>query len=510
MNQQVMLLSELLVGIVTVPDEIDGPVSAVGLDSRVLSDGGLFLALPGEGDDGVAYIPEAIAKGARWVLCEGSAHGNIGMHGAVPVVQVMGLKAYVSQIAAIFYGEPAANMSVVGVTGTNGKSSCVHFLSQALAHLGHSSGMIGTLGWGLNGALIETTHTTPDPITVQSYLATMRAQGGEHVAMEVSSHALMQGRVAGVPFKVGLLTNITRDHLDYHGSMAAYAEAKARLFSEYRLEYAVFNMDDPMARALMAKMSDKLSCVGYSCGDVRDADVCATALQCDSEGMRAEVVTPWGSGAVSSAVLGRFNASNILAVLSVLGVLGERFEDAVAALGKITGALGRMQVVSEVTPKVVVDYAHTPDALHKALLALREGCRGRLWCVFGCGGDRDSGKRALMGEVASMYSDCLVVTDDNPRTESPAAIVADVLRGVSVHDSCQVIHDRARAIAHAIACAQPDDVVLIAGKGHERYQLVGSAVLPFSDVAHAQEYLALRSKVLKEKSCRKVVAACVD
>ncbi len=493
MNKVSMRASQLLAGIVVVPDDIDTKISNLALDSQQVTGGTLFLALPGATADGRAYIPEAIAAGACLVLCAGDEHGQVLLDHGIAIITVVDLQRYASQIAARFYGDPAASMTVIGVTGTNGKSSCVHLLGHALQCLGHCCGMIGTLGWGFPGELTQSKHTTPDPITLQAQLAQMRARGATHIAMEVSSHALDQGRVAAVDFNVGVFTNLTRDHLDYHGSMEAYASSKASLFHFPSLAHAIINTDDGMGQALMGQLPKALNCIGYGYNNHQSSVVTTKSLQCHGEGIRMTVDTPWGEVSLSSRLIGHFNVSNLLAVVSVLGALGESLPESVDVMAALPSVPGRFQVLKGQgnTPKVVIDYAHTPDALQQVLTELRQYCRGQLWCVFGCGGDRDTGKRAMMGDIASRCSDKIVVTDDNPRTESPAVIVQDIISGIKSMASCEVIHDRAQAIAHAIACSGQDDVVLIAGKGHERHQLIGHDAMPFDDQAKAVEQLRL-------------------
>jgi UDP-N-acetylmuramoyl-L-alanyl-D-glutamate--2,6-diaminopimelate ligase len=384
---------------------------------------------------------------------------------------------------------------VIGVTGTNGKTSTVQLLAQALEYLGHRAATIGTLGAGLHGQVQEGERTTPDAINVQGLLASFRNDGATHVAMEVSSHALEQGRVAAVAFDVAAFTNLTRDHLDYHGTMEAYGEAKARLFAWPTLEAAAINVDDAFGRTLAQRIPQGARALRLSAESRADADIRATNIVTSAEGLAFDLQTPWGSHAVRSRLLGRFNVANLLAVIACLGALDAPFErivEAVEALEPINGRMNRLGGVSGL-PLVVVDYAHTPDALEQALTALRAHCEGELICVFGCGGERDAGKRPQMGGIAERLADRIIVTDDNPRGEDGDLIVAQIVAGLRQPDMATVERDRAKAIGLALSSAQPGDVVLIAGKGHETYQEGAHGKRPFDDLAVARQALEVRA-----------------
>lgn len=458
-------------------------------DSRQVQTNDVFLAFPGDVHDGRRHVDAALAAGAAAVLWEpAGAETDLAR---LPGLAVANLRGQAAELAAEWWQHPSRALWMVGVTGTNGKTSCSHWLAEALARLGRRTAVIGTLGNGFPEALAGSSHTTPDPVTLQGLLADYRAAGAAAIAMEVSSHALDQGRVAAVAFDIAVLTNLSRDHLDYHGDMARYAAAKARLFHWPGLRQAVLNLDDEfgqhLARALAA--SD-VRVLGYG---LRAGEIRGEGLRLGVDGLSLDVRTPWGNGRLDSRLLGEFNAYNLLACLGVLLASEIPFDAALAALAEVHAVPGRMQRLGGGgQPTVVVDYAHTPDALDKTLATLRPLARGRLRCVFGCGGGRDKGKRALMGEVAARRADAVIVTSDNPRHEDPAAIVADILAGMPAGQVVRL--DRAEAIGIAIAEAGPDDVVLIAGKGHETYQEVGNERLPFADAEVARRALAARKE----------------
>ena len=464
-------------------------VSGLALDSRRVNRGDAFFALRGTQGHGIEFAASAVQRGAQVVLAEAPVV-DVGPLD-VPLLWIEGLTDQVGEIAARFYERPTEAMRVIGITGTNGKTSCVQLLAQALTFLGHRAASIGTLGAGLYGKLLEGERTTPDAITVQHQLADFREAGASHVAMEVSSHALEQGRVAAVDFEIAGFTNLTRDHLDYHGSMEAYGRAKARLFSWPGLQAAVLNVDDPFGADLLAGLPAGVAALRVSSADLAAADVVASAIVTSAEGLVFRLSTPWGVRTVNSRLLGRFNVENLLTVAACLGALGEPFEHIVNALESLQPVSGRMSRLGGLhgMPLVVIDYAHTPDALEQALSALRAHCAGRLICVFGCGGERDAGKRPLMGEIAAKLADVAIVTDDNPRGENGDAIVAQIVAGMAASPSMAVERDRARAIGQALQLARAGDVLLIAGKGHETYQETAAGKRPFDDLAIAHAAL---------------------
>ncbi|RDI98391.1 UDP-N-acetylmuramoyl-L-alanyl-D-glutamate--2,6-diaminopimelate ligase [Dyella solisilvae] len=486
-------LDQLLKGIAETPGVGDIVVSGLTLDSRQVRPGDAFFALRGTREHGIRFAQGAAARGARVVLAEAPAADLPEVD--VPVLWVDGLHGKVGEIAARFFGRPSESLRVIGVTGTNGKTSTVQLLAQALEHLGHRAATIGTLGAGLHGQISEGERTTPDAINVQGLLASFLEGGASHVAMEVSSHALEQGRVAAVAFEVAAFTNLTRDHLDYHGSMEAYGAAKAKLFAWPTLKAAAINIDDAFGRELAARLPSgvralRLSADGDASAEIRAADVVTSA-----EGLAFTVHAPWGAHAIRSRLLGRFNVANLLAVVGCLGAMGESFERIVSAVESLAPINGRMNRLGGVAglPLVVVDYAHTPDALEQALTALRAHCEGQLLCVFGCGGERDAGKRPQMGEIAERLADAIIVTDDNPRGEDGDLIVAQIVAGLKHPAAATIERDRAVAIQRALVTAKAGDVVLIAGKGHETYQEGASGKRPFDDLAVARQALETRA-----------------
>ncbi len=467
-------------------------ITGLALDSRRVQRGDLFLAYPGDSVDGRDFIAQAVASGAVAIAAEPGRQ----VQAAVPVIEVPGLRAQVSQIADRFYGSPSAALTVIGVTGTNGKTSVTQLIGQALRLAGRRCGVIGTLGASADGA-IDTSGslTTPDPVALQRQLAEWRDAGVDCVAMEVSSHGLDQGRVNGIRFRSAVLTNLSRDHLDYHGDMASYGAAKAKLFELPGLEFAVLNLDDAFGRELQQKLQGHLPALGYSLQ--RAASLFVQRDHYRSDGVDADVVTPWGRLQLHSRLLGDFNLSNLLAVVAVLGQLGldhRALERIAPQLRPIPGRMERVVVDGaggDSDIEVIVDYAHTPDALEHALRALRRHCAHQLWAVFGCGGDRDRGKRPLMGAVAEQLADHVVITSDNPRSETPQQIIDDIAAGLS--RPALIEADRARAIALAVDRARAGDLLLLAGKGHEDYQQTGTEKLPFSDIDCARAALARRA-----------------
>jgi len=488
-----MLISRLLQGMADIDPALDRTVTSITMDSRDAAPGGLFLACSGGSRHGLEFLRQALAKGAAAVLWEaGKDWGpdrvrELTPDSPVPLIEIEGLSGQVSRLAGRFYADPSKDMAVFGVTGTNGKTSCTQFLAEALGP-DLRCGVVGTLGSGFPNDLLAGTHTTPDPVALQAVLADLRTRGARAVAMEVSSHALDQGRAAAVRFEVAVLTNLSRDHLDYHGSMSEYANAKGRLFHVPGLACAVLNMDDPFGRQLASELPGELECVGY--GQDKDADrylagrrwVRAVAVASDESGMRIQVESSWGAGQFATYLLGRFNVSNLLAVLSVLLYRGVPLPTALDRLSRMHTVPGRMERFGgRERPLVVVDYAHTPDALEHALRALLGHTRGKLICVIGCGGDRDRGKRPQMGGIAESLAAKVIVTDDNPRSEDGDRIVVEILAGMRHPAEAEVIRDRSQAIGTAVGHAGAGDVVLVAGKGHETTQQVGTVKLPFSD-----------------------------
>lgn len=460
---------------------IPANASSLTADSRQVTAGGVFLAYPGPQRDGRQFIADAIAKGATTVVWE-SAGFDWRPEWQVQQIAVHGLQSQVGEIAGAFYGRPSEKLWCIGVTGTNGKTTVTHWLAQAYRQLQQQAAVIGTLGngrlapAGLTG-LQHSHNTTPGPVELQACLAQFVAESVEVVAMEVSSHGLDQGRVNGVAFDIAVLTNLTRDHLDYHQTMQAYQAAKRKLFDWPTLRTSVINAEDAFGAALIAELraaGKPVLSYGIAQGDVR-----AVVVEQRATGFDLQVETPQGPATITLNALGQFNVYNALAVLASLLAHEVPLSSAVAAVSAVVPVPGRMQMFGgEHQALVVVDYAHTPDALEKALHSLRAQTGGSLWCVFGCGGDRDSGKRAEMGLIASRLADRVVITSDNPRHEAPQQIIDMILQGAG---ACIVEPDRASAITLAVRSAQAGDVVLVAGKGHEDYQEIQGVRIAFSD-----------------------------
>ncbi len=523
-------LGTLLAGIAT-PERGDIVVSGLTQDSRAVRAGDAFGALAGAQHHGIEFAAAAVDAGAVVVLAEkrGPGTGDRGPTARVdvtssapgapvpglteiqgskagankalpglrspvpgPAIWIGDLRTHLGTIAARFYADPSAALAMIGVTGTSGKTSTVQLLAQALTQLGHRAATIGTLGSGLHGALHAGERTTPDVIRVHGLLAEFRDAGATHVAMEVSSHALDQHRVDGVHFDVVVLTNLSRDHLDYHKTMEAYGAAKAKLFAWPNLRAAVINVDDAFGRTLVAAIAERTRILRYGIQS-DDADIRARDVHTHSDGIDFDLATPWGEARVRSRLLGRFNVANLLAVAGVLGALEVPFEGIRAALDALQPVAGRMnRVGGGALPLIVVDYSHKPDALEQVLATLREHCDGRLTCVFGCGGERDAGKRPIMGAIAEHLADAVIVTDDNPRGEDGDAIVAAIVGGMRHPEQAAVERDRGRAIGVAIAQARAGDVILIAGKGHEAYQEAAGVKRPFDDLQVARATLEAR------------------
>jgi len=468
------------------PDTGDLPlteVSGLAMDSRLVEAGDLFVAVQGASDHGLDYAAAAALNGCAAIAYD---PGQLGKHKieelSVPVLAIPGVADRLGELASVFYGAPSEHMLIAGVTGTNGKTSTAHFIAQAWHRLGNKAGFIGTIGAGLVDRLVEGTHTTPDAFSLQKTLYQCQQQDAGLVAMEVSSHALDQGRCETIQFDVGVFTNLSRDHLDYHGEMSAYEASKQRLFSHHAPRFAIINADDPVGRRWIDEFSDTLEVLSYSCRP-GEADICAQILTPENGGERFRLISPWGEGLVSTGLIGDFNVQNLLAVTGVLGVLGVRFPQILNQIEHMAAVPGRMVRLGGAAeqPIILVDYAHTPDALEKALQALRLHTRGRLICVFGCGGNRDKGKRPQMGAIAERFADSVVVTSDNPRFEDAGEIISHVVEGMSQPADAYVEPDRALAIQWAVAQAGEEDVVIIAGKGNEQYQQVGSRCINFSD-----------------------------
>jgi UDP-N-acetylmuramoyl-L-alanyl-D-glutamate--2,6-diaminopimelate ligase len=484
-------LSALLAGLAEVPAALDVDVSRLVADSRRVVEGDVFVALAGATTHGLRHAADVLAKGAAVILHDGEAPADVVLDAAVAAraIAVPGLRAALGALADRVAGSPSAKLRVVGVTGTNGKTSTVQLIAQALERLGTPAGTIGTLGAGRVGRIVEGERTTPDVISVHALLGRLRDEGARAVAMEVSSHALDQGRVDGVRFEVAVFSNLTRDHLDYHGTMAAYGDAKAKLFAWPTLQGAVVNLDDDFGRTLAARLPEAFRWTVSANGDPA-ARLRAEGLALTADGLRFDLVEGAARATIDSPLLGRFNADNLLAVAGALRALGVAVDVVASVLPALQPVHGRMtRLGGGAKPLVVVDYAHTPDALQQALVSLRGHVHGALACVFGCGGERDRGKRPQMAAIAEAHADRVTVTDDNPRGEDGDAIVADILAGFRDPSRHAVVRDRRAAIRAAVTAARPGDVVLLAGKGHEPYQEIAGVKHAFDDVAEARAAL---------------------
>jgi UDP-N-acetylmuramoyl-L-alanyl-D-glutamate--2,6-diaminopimelate ligase len=495
MTVATMPLVDLLRDIVAVPASMaDVRVSGLSLDSRRVAEGEGFVALAGAHGHGLDHLDQVVSQGATCVLYEPPLPDGVAHAEAVlPMLAVSGLRAHLGMMAERAYDAPSKALRIAGVTGTNGKTSTVHLLAQALAAADVPVATIGTLGAGRPGALVEGERTTPDVLAVHALLRRFVDAGVSHVAMEVSSHALDQGRVERVQFAVAVFTNLSRDHLDYHGDMQAYGAAKARLFSWPGLQSAVVNTDDAFGVQLADRIPAGVRVL--RCGERALEDGSLPAfharnVRAGHDGLQFTLVTPDGEALISTRLLGRFNVANLLAVAATLHALGWTLTQTAQVLPRLDSVPGRMsRLGGDGRPLVVVDYAHTPDALEQALASLREHTVGRVLCVFGCGGERDRGKRPQMAAIAEAGADRVTVTDDNPRSEDGDAIVSEILAGFRDPSAVVVQRDRAEAIRAAIVAARAGDTVLIAGKGHEAYQEIAGRRLAFDDREQATRAL---------------------
>ncbi len=488
-------LADLVQGVLadnSLPDDCANIlVSGIATDSRNVIAGDLFIALNGLTVDGRNYISDAIEQGAVAVLAETEETFTVVKQQAVSIISLQNLTQNLSEIAGRFYNSPTEKLTVIGVTGTNGKTSCSHLIASLAAAQGHQSGLIGTLGYGRYQheatELQQTGFTTPDAVQLQACMQDLHEDDCDIVAIEVSSHALAQHRVDAINFDIAVLTNLSHDHLDFHKDIASYAAAKRRLFSFAGINAAVINADDEFGERLAQELQAHNKVFTYSTHKTQ-ADVFASNTRYSLNSISSDVVSPWGSATITIPLIGEFNLSNALAALTAMLAAGGNFAALVKAFSHVSAVKGRMEIVGDAAEKltankmVVVDYAHTPQALEMALAALRPHTKGQLWCVFGCGGDRDNDKRAAMGRIAKDLADCVVITSDNPRSEPPEQIIDDVLLGVDDMQYVNVEPDRAAAITFAIKQAAAGDLILVAGKGHEQFQIVGDLTLPFSDV----------------------------
>lgn len=488
-------LSELLGQVEQFP-EIE--LTEMVLDSRAVKQGCLFVAVKGHLSDGRQYIEQAIQNGAKAVLAEADdaeQHLKWELNHNVPVIAFYQLNSHLSALADLFYQQPSKKLALVGVTGTNGKTTVAQLLAQWTQLLGSKSAVMGTIGNGIWGDVKEATNTTGSALEIQSSLASFVQQGADFAAIEVSSHGLAQHRVESLAFQVGIFTNLSRDHLDYHLSMENYASAKKRLFTQLSTRYQVINADDPIGAQWITELPEA---VVVSCQPnfqpSHKAWLKVIQVSFSHQGASIEFASSWGNGILQSQLIGAFNVSNLLLVVATMLCLGYELNLLINTVSQLNGVCGRMEMLraqnAETQGTAIVDYAHTPDALEKALQAARLHCQGELYCVFGCGGDRDRGKRPLMAEIAEKLADKVIVTDDNPRTENPEQIMKDILAGFTQRSDVQVVHQRKQAIELALTQMKGKDVVLIAGKGHENYQIIGKVKHHFSDQETVLNYFS--------------------
>lgn len=500
-----MLLRELLQsiqGILTIPDHAALNLEVKGLctASPDCQPGDLFIGMPGSRVDGGTFWPEAIRGGAIAAVVTEQALAQVPNGMAACLLPMDDPAGVCAQIAAKFYGDPAQTLAMVGVTGTNGKTTTTHLIEYFLQAAGETPALLGTLYSRWPGFYQEASHTTPFSVLLQGQLAQARTAGSTQAVMEVSSHALHQGRVKQCPFRVAVFTNLTQDHLDYHGTMEAYFEAKALLFSpEYLAGKAVINQDDVYGRRLLERLGER----AWSYSTTSDqADFYPSDLIYGATGVRGLLHTPRGIFSFQSPLVGQFNLANMIAAIAAAMALGCDPAPMIAALPQFVGVPGRMERVTvgeHQDISVIVDYAHTPDGLKNLLKAARPFITGRMLCVFGCGGDRDRTKRPIMGNIAATLADLAIVTSDNPRTEDPRRILQDVVEGIPEDLRFLLYADRAEAIREAIAQAQPGDGVLIAGKGHEDYQILGTTKIHFDDREQARLALGAKYTAAAEK-----------
>lgn len=494
------LSSHLFAGLI---EDADMTFTGISFNSDQVAPGHLFFAIPGTHDSGVNYLNEAVERGAKMLVVPRCNFSEVSDKFMIPCLGVDDVRLTLADVAGKFYGNPSYNLEVVGVTGTNGKSSVCHIISSAFNNLNKSYASIGTCGAGIAGVLSKTGNTTPDPVFLQEKIQEFCAAGVEGVCLEVSSHALDQKRVGGIVFDTVVFTNLSRDHLDYHGSLEDYYKSKAEILNQRGVHTVVINCDDIYGQDLARKAAGNFNVIGYSLNPKLEFEGIGDIhmLYADSvvgtvRGLTIKVNSPWGSVIISCQMIGEFNVSNIMAAIAVMGSQGHDLGQISQALINVKPLVGRMSSFGgdKNSPLVVVDYAHTPDALENALKALKAHSYGRLICVFGCGGDRDQGKRPIMGQVAERHSDYIFLTDDNPRNEDPTAIIRDIEMGLLCPWAADIEHDRSLAITRAIEMAKPGDVVLVAGKGHEDYQSIANGeIIEFSDLAEVQNGLSRKN-----------------
>lgn len=462
-------------------------ITGLSLDSRSTSEGDLFFALQGLQQHGLEHSPQAIARGAAALAWESSQQVKVDeLPSTIPCLEIDNLQDKLGLICQRFYNNPSAQMNIIAVTGTDGKTSVSQFIAQALKQLDLPCGVFGTLGYGVYPNLDNASHTTPDAVRMHGLLHNLHMDDVNNAVLEASSHGLSQGRLNGVDVDTAVFTNLGRDHMDYHDTIDDYFNSKRLLFQSPNLKNAVINIDDEAGMRLAREFSGQLNVITYSIKSNSinaHSYIHAINIKYVAGVVSFEIDSSWGNAIVATSLIGKFNISNLLAVLGSLIVSGVEFKSAVKVISNIQTVPGRMEFIvhNRNSPAVIIDYAHTPQALINVLKVLREHCAGKLWCVFGCGGNRDQGKRKLMAQAVEQYADVAVITDDNPRFEDPEEITNEIQSGFSSSSNYSLIHDRHKAIEFAIQNAGDEDVVLIAGKGHEAVQIIKHDYLPFDD-----------------------------
>jgi len=480
-------LPELLLGLIDDDAHDSINVSGVAIDSRQVKQGDVFMAYRGTAMNGIDYIDDAIKAGAVAILVDRDEEFDATLI-SVPTISISNLRKQAGVISSRFYDEPSKKIQLIGVTGTNGKTTVSYMIAQVLFALGKQAAVIGTIGNGPFGKLEADKSTTPDPIKLHSLFADW-VNNINSVVMEVSSHALDQGRVAGSDFDTAIFTNLSRDHLDYHQTYEAYADAKFQLFKSSGLKNAIINIDDDYGIKFIDKLPDNLNVIAYSTAakNLETTNNNVQFVYCESIETQElnsilSIQSPWGLVTINTHLLGDFNIDNCLAAFSALCLSGLAADEVTRVLSDFNGVPGRMECFSkEKSPLLIVDYAHTPDALEKALQSLKPYCLGKLHCIFGCGGERDTGKRSEMGRIAKSLADHIVITNDNPRTESEEHIVEHILEGIKDKSNVTITYDRSEAITATFLNADAGDIILLAGKGHETTQQIGTTFYPFSD-----------------------------
>lgn len=469
----------------------DVTISELELDSRKVIQGTTFVAIKGHAVDGRQFIDVAIAQGANAILaqaCDDHPHGEYLVRDGVVIVYLDHLGQILSELAGRLYS--LGSLKLIGVTGTNGKTTITQIIAQWLELLGQRAAVMGTTGNGFLDTLQPAANTTGNAVEIQRQLSEFAQQGASYTALEVSSHGLVQGRIKALPFSVGVFSNLSRDHLDYHGSMEEYARAKLSLFTEHHCEHAVINVDDEIGLAWSESLPTSLAVSLQP--NVLKHGVWATEVHYSEAGISLTFDGHFGQGHFTVPLIGEFNASNVLLALTTLLALGFDKQQLLNSAPNLVPVLGRMELFqADGKAKVVVDYAHTPDALEKALMALRVHCHGKLWAIFGCGGDRDKGKRPMMAAIGERLADKVILTDDNPRSENPAMIVNDMLEGMQKPSNAQIEHSRFNALQYALAQAEENDIILLAGKGHEDYQVMANETIHYSDRESAMQLLGV-------------------